>query len=77
MGNTYKKELKEMIIYVLQALQETITLLVISTTIVLLLNYLFIKDFRKLVNKIKRVISNPEQVNKITQIKNIIYNYFF
>ncbi len=66
-----------MIIYVLQALQETITLLVISTTIVLLLNYLFIKDFRKLVNKIKRVISNPEQVNKITQIKNIIYNYFF
>lgn len=62
---------------VLNSLLETISTLIIITTMILLLNYLFVKDFRKLIDKIKRVISNPEQVHKITQIKTILYNYFF
>ena len=65
-------------IYVFNALFETIIFLIITTSLVLLLNYIFIDDFRKLINKIKRVISsNPRKVNKITQIKKLIYNYFF
>lgn len=63
--------------YVFNALYETITFLIIATSFVLLLNYIFISDFRKLINKIKRVILNPRKVNKITQIKKLIYNYFF
>lgn len=62
---------------VLKALYEIITFLIIATSIVLILNYLFVNDFRKLVNKIKRVILNPRKVRKITQIKTILYNYFF
>lgn len=62
---------------VLNALHETITMLIIITSITLLLNYIFIKDFRKLVNKIKRVIFSTRKSNKITQIKKLIYNYFF
>jgi len=64
-------------IYVFNALFETIIFLIITTSLVLLLNYIFINDFRKLINKIKRVIFNPRKVNKITQIKKLIYNYFF
>lgn len=64
-------------IYVFNALFETIIFLIITISIVLLLNYIFIDDFRKLINKIKRVIFNPRKVNKITQIKKLIYNYFF
>lgn len=62
---------------VLNALHETITMLIIITSITLLLNYIFIKDFRKLVNKIKRVISSPRQANKITQVKKLVYEYLF
>lgn len=62
---------------VLKALCETTTLFISVLLITLIANYLFNKDFKKLVKKIKRVISNPRKVNKITQIKNIIYNYFF
>lgn len=64
-------------IYVFNSLFETITFLIITTSIVLIINYIFINDFRKLINKIKRVILNPRKVNKITQIKKLIYNYFF
>lgn len=64
-------------IYVFNALFETIIFLIITTSLVLLLNYIFINDFRKLINKIKRVIFNRRKVNKITQIKKLIYNYFF
>lgn len=64
---------------VLNALLETITFVIIATLVVILLNYIFNKDFRiNLINKIKKVIlSNPRKANKTTQIKNIIYNYFF
>lgn len=62
---------------VLKSLYETITFLIIATSITLLLNYIFVKDFRKLVNKIKRVISNPRKVNKITQVKKLVYEYLF
>lgn len=62
---------------VLKSLHETITFLIIATSITLLLNYIFVKDFRKLVNKIKRVISNPRKVNKITQVKKLVYEYLF
>lgn len=64
-------------VYVFKALYETITFLTITTSIVLILNYLFVNDFRKLTNKIKRVIFNHRKVHKITQIKKLIYNYFF
>lgn len=62
---------------VLNALIETITFLGATITIVLMLNYIFNKDFKNnLVSKIKRVISS-QQANKITQIQNIILDYFF
>ena len=64
-------------IYVFNALYETITFVIITYLIVIILNYIFSKDFRKLINKIKRVIFNPEQVNKITQIKKLVTKYFF
>lgn len=62
---------------VLNALHETITMLIIITSITLLLNYIFIKDFRKLVNKIKRVIFSTRKSNKITQVKKLVYEYLF
>lgn len=62
---------------VLKSLYETITILIIITSTTLLLNYIFVKDFRKLVNKIKRVISSPRQANKITQVKKLVYEYLF
>lgn len=62
---------------VLNALIKIITLFIMASTISLIINYIFNKDFRKnLVSKIKRVISSPES-NKITQIQNIILDYFF
>lgn len=62
---------------VLNALHETITILILITSITLLLNYIFIKDFRKLVNKIKRVIFSTSKSNKITQVKKLVYEYLF
>ncbi len=64
-------------VHVFNSLFEIITFLIIAASIVLIINYIFINDFRKLINKIKRVIFNPRKVNKITQIKKLIYNYFF
>ncbi len=64
-------------IYVFNALYETITFVIITYLIVIILNYIFSKDFRKLINKIKRVIFNPRKVNKITQIKKLVYEYLF
>lgn len=64
-------------IYVFNALYETITFVIITYLITIILNYIFSKDFRKLINKIKRVIFNPKQVNKITQIKKLVTKYFF
>ena len=64
-------------VHVFNSLFEIITFLIIATSIVLIINYIFINDFRKLINKIKRVIFNPRKVNKITQIKKLIYNYIF
>lgn len=67
-----------MIMLVLNSIIETITFLIIAILIVLLLNYIFVKDFRKLVNKIKKVILlNPRKANKITQIKHLVSKYFF
>ncbi len=64
-------------IYVFNALYETITFVIITYLITIILNYIFSKDFRKLINKIKRVIFNPRKVNKITQIKKLVYEYLF
>lgn len=64
-------------IYVIKPLFELITFLIITTSIIILLNYVFIKDFRKLISKIKRVILNPRKVNKITQVKKLVYEYLF
>lgn len=62
---------------VLNSLLETIFTLLIITTTVLMLNYLFINDFRKLINKIKRVIFSSRETHKITQIKKLVYEYLF
>lgn len=64
-------------IHVFNSLFEIITFLIITTSIVLIINYIFINDFRKLINKTKRVIFNPRKVNKITQIKTLVSKYFF
>ena len=64
-------------VHVFNSLFEIITFLIIATSIILIINYIFINDFRKLINKIKRVIFNPRKVNKITQIKKLVYEYLF
>ena len=64
-------------IYFLQSVQDMAICLTIGMIITFVINILFVSDFRKLINKIKRVILNPRKVNKITQIKKLIYNYFF
>ena len=64
-------------IHVFNSLFEIITFLIIATSIVLIINYIFINDFRKLISKTKRVILNPRKVNKITQIKTLVSKYFF
>ena len=64
-------------IYVIKPLFELITFLIITTSIIILLNYVFIKDFRKLISKIKRVIFSTRKSNKITQVKKLVYEYLF
>lgn len=61
---------------IVRSIIDTLIFLIITTSFVLLLNYLFIEDFKTLVNKIKRVISSPRKA-KITQIQKLLYNYFF
>ena len=56
---------------------EVLTFLIISFIIVLILNYLFNKDFKKLISKIKRIAFSPRKTNKAIQIINEIENYFF
>lgn len=55
----------------------TILIFILSIIFTITINYIFNKDFKYLIKQIKRVILNHRKVNKITQIKNIIYNYFF
>ena len=64
-------------IYVIKPLFELIAFLIITTSIIILLNYVFIKDFRKLISKIKRVIFSTRKSNKITQVKKLVYEYLF
>lgn len=64
-------------VYMLQTFHDLVIFITIAISITFIINIIFVKDFRKLINKIKRVILNPRKVNKITQIKKLIYNYFF
>ena len=64
-------------VYVFQMFHDITAFIIITISITLIINIIFVNDFRKLINKIKRVIFNPRKVNKITQIKKLIYNYFF
>lgn len=64
-------------IYVFQMFHDITAFIIITISITLMINIIFVNDFRKLINKIKRVIFNPEQVNKITQIKTLVSKYFF
>lgn len=64
-------------IYVFQMFHDITAFIIIAISITLIINIIFVNDFRKLINKIKRVILNPEQVNKITQIKTLVSKYFF
>jgi hypothetical protein len=61
----------------LQTFHDLVIFITIAISITFIINIIFVKDFRKLINKIKRVIFNPEQVNKITQIKKLVYEYLF
>ena len=64
-------------VYMLQAFHDIIIFIIITISITFIINIIFVKDFRKLINKIKRVIFNPHKVNKITQIKKLVYEYLF
>lgn len=64
-------------IYVFQMFHDITAFIIIAISITLIINIIFVNDFRKLINKIKRVIFNPKQVNKITQIKTLVSKYFF
>ena len=61
---------------VINAISETLKDFTIITIIILLLNYLFNKDFKKLINKIKK-IAFSRQTKKATLIQKTLYNYFF
>lgn len=61
----------------LQAFHDLVIFIIITISITFIINIIFVKDFRKLINKIKRVIFNPNKVNKITQIKKLVYEYLF
>lgn len=64
-------------VYMLQAFHDLVIFIIITISITFIINIIFVKDFRKLINKIKRVIFNPHKVNKITQIKKLVYEYLF
>lgn len=64
-------------VYVFQMFHDITAFIIIAISITLIINIIFVNDFRKLINKIKRVIFNPEQVSKITQIKTLVSKYFF
>lgn len=61
---------------IISAISETLKDFTIITIIILLLNYLFNKDFKKLINKIKK-ITFSRQTKKATLIQKTLYNYFF
>lgn len=64
-------------VYVFQMFHDITAFIIIAISITLIINIIFVNDFRKLINKIKRVIFNPRKVNKITQIKTLVSKYFF
>lgn len=64
-------------VYMLQTFHDLVIFITIAISITFIINIIFVKDFRKLINKIKRVILNPRKVNKITQIKKLVYEYLF
>lgn len=64
-------------VYVFQMFHDITAFIIITISITLIINIIFVNDFRKLINKIKRVIFNPRKVNKITQIKTLVSKYFF
>lgn len=64
-------------VYVFQMFHDITAFIIIAISITLIINIIFVNDFRKLIDKIKRVIFNPKQVNKITQIKTLVSKYFF
>lgn len=61
---------------IINAISETLKEFTIITIIILLLNYLFNKDFKNLINKIKK-IAFSRQTRKVILIKKTLYNYFF
>lgn len=64
-------------VYVFQMFHDITAFIIIAISITLIINIIFVNDFRKLIDKIKRVIFNHKQVNKITQIKTLVSKYFF
>ena len=65
-----------MIILGIKATINLVLFIITSFVIVITFNYLLNNEFKTMMNNIKRVVSS-HQANKTTQIKNILYNYFF
>lgn len=61
---------------IVNSIGNTILIIILSIIFTIIINYLFNKDFKHLIKQTKRVISS-RQTNKITQIKKLLYNYFF
>lgn len=64
---------------VIKALLETLLALISIVMFVTLLNTLFIKEFRKLLEDIKKVAlsKNFNTRDKATRVKDLVLNYFF
>ena len=65
-----------MLYYIAISILEMFNFILLVFIFTFLINYIFIEDFRILLYKIKEVTFSG-QTNKVTSIKNLIYNYFF
>lgn len=65
-----------MIYQTVTAFGNTLSILCYAIITTLIINIVFVKDFRILLNKIKKVAFS-RQTNKATKIQNLLYNYFF
>lgn len=75
MGFWTNERRSKMIVF--RSIIETLLFITTTTTIIIILNYIFVKEFKTLANKIKRVIFSNDEIDKITQIKKLVYEYLF
>lgn len=60
----------------INALTITVMAMLLSIIFSIIYDYLTNQESKELINKIKRVIFSPRQANKITQIKNLLVDFF-